>query len=320
VRRVSPTIVTIAVFIILVGLVAGFVAKVMLAEKEDQLGPMVFARMNLVEGTQIRADHVAVAQVPLRQIPEGALTSQYQAVGRYVKTTIRSAKEVKDSDLYPIGETPETPSLAEEIPAGYRAVTISVTGANVGPELIKPESVVDIAMTVEEDAPELEGFGRRKGIGTMTLMKGIRVLTNNLPNRGLGAARVRGSQLATIAVVVTPEQANKLILAERYGSLSVTLVSAKDPAGGETVAGEGLVNPRDLTDFTPPPPRPDPPPVLRPKQAVIYRGSHRQVIRFDEEFVTPSADEAPAVEPLPEGGTSPTLSVEEPEDLDLGDQ
>jgi len=275
-RRISPGTVTVGVIAILLGLVAAYSARQLLSARTPELTDMgamvVVSRANLPKNSRISQEDVRAVQLPPNVTPkEGTITIPSVAIGRYVKETVTAGEPILEEKLYKIGETP---SLADDLPPGYRAVAIDVSGAQAGGGMVKVGSFVDIALTVEGDHPELQGIGRRQGMGTMTLLESIKVLAvaTSRTRRGDGPVR--------ITAAVTPEQANELILAQRYGSLSVTLVSAQELASREASGKRRpMLSIRDLLDL---PPIPEP---KKPFTVEKWVGSSKSVVTFDPEHV-----------------------------------
>ena len=127
--------------------------------------------------------------------------------------------------------------------------------------MIQPESIVDVAMTVTNDRPEVGG------LATVTPC-GVKVLATS-EQRFKGRLDVP-SELRNITVAVTPEQANKLILAQRYGTLSVALRSTVDAelASHQADGDRNLVNTLDLLGLAPLPEAIQPIPEEEPTKTV----------------------------------------------------
>ena len=138
--------------------------------------------------------------------------------------------------------------------------------------MIQPESDVDVTLTVTGNKPELAGMA------TMTLMQNVHVLATSQGR--FKAYEDFPNKLRNVTVSVTPEQANKLILAQQYGTLSVTLRSSVE---GEILAQNGavsnMVDPFDLLGL----PRvkaPEPVAQEIAKTVQIWRGGKMQEITF----------------------------------------
>jgi hypothetical protein len=164
--------------------------------------------------------------------------------------------------------------------------------------MIQPESIVDVAMTVNNDRPEIGG------LATLTLMRGVKVLATS--EQRFKAPEERAGELRNITVAVTPQQANKLILAQRYGTLSVSLRSSVD---GDKVADNNAernqVNTLDLLGLAPPQetiePIPEEPPT---KTAQIWRNGQMVEVTFESTAIEEALNATAVAE-----GREPTESV-----------
>lgn len=229
-KRVSPAGVTFVVAAILAGLAAAYavrhLSKPEVVESKPpatRMAKIVVAKFNLGQYARIIDDYVEEVSVPADQVPEGALTLKSRALYRLAKTTIAAGQPIRDQDLYEIGEVP---LLSERLPPGYRAVTLAVDSKAAVNGMIQPDSLVDITLTVSNDHPEIGGMA------TLTLLRRVRVLATSRSR--FPDWEDRPGDVRNITVAVTPEQANRLILAEKYGTLSVVLCSQQE----ETVASE----------------------------------------------------------------------------------
>jgi len=296
VKRISPATVTFAVFTILLGLVSAYTVKRYLApaaRPKAETAMIIVPRVNLPKFARIREADVEVLEVAKSQVPEGAVMVASQALYRLCRETIMAGQPIREASLYEVGAAP---TLAEQLPPGYRAVTITVDRDNAVDGLVLPESIVDVSMTVQGDHPELEG------VATVTLMKKVKVLATSY-ERFRGEERLN-TPIRSVTLAVSPEQANKLILAQRYGSLSVTLRGmAEDDlhlASNSSSENDNMVNPSDLIRLTPIVERPK---VVR--RAQIWRGMSVEEVEFNDSqieeahAVSSAADDATAGEPVP---------------------
>ncbi len=269
-KPVRPVTVTIFVFAILAGLVAAFVVRRSMRPGAAAVKPtktIVVPRINLPKYARIRDQDVEAREVPSDQVPEGAVTTLARAYYRLVKETVLAGEPILEEDLYQVGETP---TLSEQVPPGYRAVTIRVTRGDALDGLVMPESLVDVSLTVEGDHPQLGG------VATVTLLRRVKVLATDQQRWRF---QERNGGIRAITVAVTPEQANKLILAQRYGSLSVTLRGESNEELADVIEpapGADLVNPAALLGL----PEVEPPAAEIVQKAQIWRGGEMQEVTF----------------------------------------
>jgi len=176
-------------------------------------------------------------------------------------------------------------------------VTVNVTGANTGGKQLTEGDYVDIALTIEGDHPDL---GK---IQTRTLMRNVMIVdaAAGMPLRTSSRNQMVAQRMAgdSITVAVTEADANKLIVAERSGTLSVTLCSAKDRnelVDDTTISQEELLA---LRKILPPPKEIPPPPAPPPPKRIVesYNGGSRQTIVFDADKIDEAERNTPFVTP-----------------------
>jgi pilus assembly protein CpaB len=301
VKRISPATVTFGVMAIVLGLVAAFVVRQSMRKAPvvavqpppppaAAMATVVIATKNIPLNTQITLSDMVVITVP-KGHPATLTTVRHpaNAVGRIAQKTIRAGQVVRDEYLLGIGET--LPDLAERIPAGHRAVTIDVVGASTGGKRLTEGDYVDIALTVEGDHPDLGE------IQTRTLMRNVMIVDaaagdplRTTPSRNQLLAQQR--QGSSVTVAVTEADANRLIVAERTGTLSVTLCSANDPnnlANDTTISRKELLGLAEIPQPEPPPPPPAPVPEKKFRMEV-YVGGQKQIKEFGEDLIEEAAE------------------------------
>lgn len=281
-KRISPGTVTVGVIAVLFGLVAAYVARHCLGgpaveRRQAQTATLIVPKVNLAKYSRIREEDLETTQVAIDKVPEGAVRIGSRALFRLVKNTIMAGQPILEEDLYGVGEVP---LLADQLPPGYRTVTLQVDANSALNGMIQPESHVDITLTVRDEQPELGG------LATLTLLRGVKVLATSQAR--FPRSEDRPANLRNITVAVSPKQANKLILAQRYGTLSITLRSSLEDdlladAGAED--DRDLVNPNDLLGLVV---QSIPEPVT--KTAQIWRGGKMQQLTFEVSEIEESLD------------------------------
>ena len=253
-KRISPATVTFGVMAIVLGLVAAYVVRQSLQKPpvvqappppvpeppKPELVPVVFASVNIPKHTKIMPGDVYVGFVGKEaKAATGTFRGTPLAEGRITTQTIRAGQAIRDEYLMGIGEG--LPDLAERIPAGHRAVTIQVQGADTGGKRLEEGDHVDLAMTVEGTHPDLGE------VLTRTLLRNVLV-----DDAAAGRPLVRRAAKPTeplpslITVAVPPADANKLIVAERTGTLVATLVSMQDVNAAAPPAADDVITRRQL--------------------------------------------------------------------------
>lgn len=232
---------------------------------------VVVPRVNLSAFTRIRTEHIEEIQMPLAnfedgKLPENIVRFPAQVLGRLVKVDILASQPIMERNLYGVDETPR---LTQEIQSGYRAVTIEVNATGGINGMVQPGARVDVNLTVEGRETQL------KGPATLTLLRNVEVLATSNARFPRNTDRPGNVQNVTLAVL--SKQANKLILAQRYGTLGVTLRGDEvdSPLGGDDDDND-LIDTYELLGLIP-----EPEPVILQQTAQIWRGNSMQEVVFD---------------------------------------
>ncbi|HZL90657.1 MAG TPA: Flp pilus assembly protein CpaB [Pirellulaceae bacterium] len=286
-KRISPATVTFTVMAIVLGLVAAYVIRQALEKppvakpaepKPDPGVRVVFAAVNIPKNTRISESDVYTTHVPRDvKAATGSVRATPIAVGRITKQTIKAGQAMREEYLLGIGEA--LPDLAERLPEGMRAVAIDVVGAETGGKRLEEGDRVDISLTVEGAHPDLGE------ITTKTLLTDVLVVDASASRpRERTARRSVAPVIEGLTVAVSPEDANKLMVAQRTGILGVTLRSAMDAAKADDKAHE--INRRELLGLREIPA----PPAPRRYTIEKYSGGKLQVLEFDGDRVRESRE------------------------------
>lgn len=237
-KRISPATVTFGVMAIVLGLVAAYIVRQAMEKPPVAQAPpppapepppkpetvaVVFASVNIPKHTKIMPGDVYVAQVEkTTKAATGTFRGTPLAEGRITTQAIRAGQAIRDEYLMGIGEG--LPDLSERIPPGLRAVTIQVQGADTGGKRLAEGDHIDLAMAVEGTHPDLGE------VLTRTLLRNVLIVDAAAGRPLVRRSSSRTGEIvpSTITVAVPPADANKLIVAERTGTLIATLVSAQD--------------------------------------------------------------------------------------------
>ena len=310
-KRISPATVTFGVMAIVLGLVAAYVVrqsmhKPVVVKREAPPAPpadpgivLVIAKNNLPAHTRLTTDDLEAVVLPSSKMPAKGLGVRNvpYAVGRILNKPLKAGHIVREEHLLEIGEG--LPGLAERLPPGYRAVTIEVEGAETGGKRLTEGDLIDISLTVEGTHPDLGE------VTTRTLLRDVLVvdaLAHRPITRGnASSVTSRTPDSSNLTVAVKPADANKLIVAQRTGTLGVTLVSIAEVAQGAEPADataepvDDTVTRRELLGLKelPPPPK--------KFVAEKWSGTSMTVIEMSDERVRESrAMSAPSASPTPQ--------------------
>jgi pilus assembly protein CpaB len=190
-----------------------------------------------------------VAFLPSRSLPAG---ESAQAVGRRLLNPMRAGDPVTLNVL----EAARAATLAHQLRAGARAVTVPVDEVSSQAGLVRPGDKVDLMLAEEHhDAGE-------RCVSVRPLLESVKVLATGRATRAVGAGasmagdggangdpggdRWSGDSYSTITLDVLPEQAQQLAAGQRLGELIPMLRGAGDeaPSGLDPVgSGRGACRP-----------------------------------------------------------------------------
>ena len=297
-RRISPATVTFGVMAIVLGLVAAYIVRQALHQPPVAAKPapapemmqVVFAKNVIAKHTRLTAADVFVSSIPkTSKPPAGSFRGINLVEGRITKDTIPAGKIVREEFLLGLDES--LPDLSERLPAGHRAVTIVIQGTDTGGKRLAEGDRIDIAMTVEGSHPDLGE------VLTRTLMRNV-LIVDAAAGRPMVRTNRRGMEplSSTITVAVTPSEANKLIVAQRSGTLQAALVSAQGEAA--PVTGDDAVSRRQLLGLKE---------VVPPKRFTIekWSGSEVRILEMSNDRIQESRNapgsksESPVAKPAP---------------------
>lgn len=233
------------VVIIAIAVVVGTLASALVYRAVSQLQtggprdasvPIVVAAANIGLAETITAQHVKVVQWPKASVPPGAVGTVALAAGRVARSWIVAGEPIVDGKLAPqlAGRGGIMPMLVRE---GHRAVTIKVDDATRETGFILPNSKVDILVSM----PSPGGEGKIAKI----ILQDVQVLAAGQ------VVEIRDNkpvQMTTITFSLTPEQTERLTLAQTEGRLFLVTRNMNDKTIVQT---RGATKATLLTDAAP---------------------------------------------------------------------
>ncbi len=177
---------------------------------------VVVARMDIKPGVKLTTDMMTEIDWPKSTIPGGGFSSIEQVQGQFATQSFVQNEPIITNKISP------NPTFLK-IPEGMRAVTIQTkTESSMVAGLVAPGNRVDLVWTMTERNDHLEGPI------TLTLLENVEVLavgqSTELPNREIDPNKNSKS----ITILVMPEMAEEINLAEEMGVLNFTLRSTTD--------------------------------------------------------------------------------------------
>lgn len=199
----------------------------------EETAKVLVAIAEITPGTPLNEANVKFQDWPKDQVPEGAVTHPDEFQERGLKTFTVPGEIIM---LAKLGEKGVF-SASTSIPDGMRVITVPVDLTMSSSGLILPGDLVDVLVTFQYR-------DRRRGIATMkikTALEAVKVFATDSV-RDAVAADTRGEVKAkNISLLVTPDEANVLKLAEMKGKLHIALRPKTD-----VLVERKIVDPEEL--------------------------------------------------------------------------
>ena len=177
--------------------------------------PVVIASRDINEGESIDRIAVSVAQWPVATVPVGAYGRIDSVAGRVARVAIFTGEPLVPGRLAPEGTTA---GLITKISPGKRAFPIRVNDVSGIAGMIPVNSRVDVVLTTTLT----NGMRTAK-----TFMSNMRVLAMQNAVHQSEDGRPIPATVATIEV--TPEESERLLVAQSQGTIQLTLRGYGDP-------------------------------------------------------------------------------------------
>ena len=228
------------------------------------LGNVVVAKKEIPLGEKITAEHLALTAIPNGAAPEGVFRKMDELVGRVAITPIGVREPITNMKLAPSGVGA---GLSAVIPEGYRAMTVKVDDVVGVSGFIMPGSFVDVVAIIVPPGQQSDG----RGPVSMIVLQNIKVLASG-PKIDSPADQREPTSVKAVTLQVTPDQAEKLVLAANEGKLQLVMrnygdqedTQTKGANKGSLLSGDSYVpQPEQKTEATAPKPARVTPPAKR---------------------------------------------------------
>jgi pilus assembly protein CpaB len=187
--------------------------------------PIYIALHNINLGDPIDQKMVSLEEWPKDKVPRGAISKLTDLEGRRPRTAIFEGEPLLEGKLLEPGQVADP---IRAIPKGMRLKTIAVDAEKSAAGLLGPGDRVDVQLFVRKDART--GIEKAK---SKIILQNIRVFAvDQTVQRSPDGADER-SIAKTVSLMLTPEQASKLALAEQVGEISLIPRNPDDEASAE---------------------------------------------------------------------------------------
>jgi len=240
------------------GLIASIgITQVMSKRNTDDLTPTgetetIFVALDDIGlGEPLSSPLLRLEQWPKDKVPTGALTRIEDVEGRRTRTKLYAGEPVLEIKLYAKGD--QSGGVTPLIPKGYRVVSVRVDSVSSSGSLIRPGDRVDVMVHLRRNPGE--GFAETT---IRTILQDIKVFAVN-DVVGLDSEKSNSKSIAakTISLLVSPEDAELVMLATTLGAIQLVMRSPEDDefhdlgegTGTSQIADQG--DPRDRADEDP---------------------------------------------------------------------
>jgi pilus assembly protein CpaB len=222
----------------LIGLAASFfvyrvVTQLMAAPRVAPTASIVVAAADIGLAETVTAAHVRLVSWPEGSVPAGAIRSLADAEGRVVRSTIVAGEPLLDAKLAPqlSGRGGIMPML---VPEGRRGVSIKVDDAIRESGFVLPNSHVDVLVSMPKRPMSPERIAKVILQDVLVLAAGQTVeMRDNKP-----------ITVTTVTLALSPEEAERLALAQTEGRLTIATRNLRDNRTVETrgITAEALLS------------------------------------------------------------------------------
>lgn len=205
--------------------------------------PVLIAKDTITAGTKLDADMFRSATFADSDLVPGAVADAAAIVGQTARVEILQGQQLSRSAIVTGVEDDRSEQLAFKFEAGERGIAVSVTEETIVGGLIIPGDHVDVIVTIQERAtPTIDqGWVRIQTVlqnievlaVAQTAVEGVTSLdengqpieaTDDLGRRPESIDGVAG----TVTLRLTPEEVQRLVLADRLGDITLSLRSFGD--------------------------------------------------------------------------------------------
>jgi pilus assembly protein CpaB len=228
----------------------------------------VAAAKALDPGTLITADYVTQVDWPVSFPLEGTITKPQDVVGRVALFAIAAKEPIRE----PLLAAPGAVGLTVKIPDGMRAVAMETNDVTNVSGFLFPGCHVDVLVTFRPDGG--------KDSMTATVLQNIEVLSAG--ERLQPDPSGKPEKVKQVTTLLTPEDAEKLVLAANQGTVQFVLRNGSDQAQEE----RRPVQLKDLQYLEAPPPatpvagKRAPPKPPNFYEVETYDGPKKGVVKF----------------------------------------
>ncbi len=184
--------------------------------QQIEMEQILVAKANISPGEALTSSHVQLTPWPKATVLPGVMRSLKEVEGRVAKSSMVAGEPILDSKLAPVGQGGLMPVL---VPNGKRAVSIVVEQATQKSGFVVPNSRVDVVVTM---TPQGAGDKRAR-----IVLQDILVLA---ADQTVEMKDNKPVTMTTVTMALSPEEAERLALAQNDGRVTLALRNVQDTA------------------------------------------------------------------------------------------
>ncbi len=179
---------------------------------EEQKVSVLMSVVEIPVGTPLTPENVMFKDVAVALVPPDAIQTQEQYAERAAKMLISPNNFIT---LPMLGE-PGVTGASMQIPPGMRVVSVRVNDTQTHSNMLSPGDRVDVLVTYSSP-------GQRGGTNTKVkpLLEYVSIFATGNKTENSGDKEESGAAAKNVSLLVTPEQASYVQLAEKKGELSL---------------------------------------------------------------------------------------------------
>jgi pilus assembly protein CpaB len=185
--------------------------------------PVVVAAADLVLGTELKKDDLAVVNFPMGAAPEGSFSKPADILGRGLIVSMVKNEPVLGAKL---ASKEAGAGLPPVIPEGMRAVSVRVNEVIGVAGYVLPGTRVDVLATASPS-------GNQTDVTSKVILANVQVLTAGT-RMEQDKEKGKPMQVTVVTLLVYPEQSERLALASTEGKIQLALRNPLDQGAPET--------------------------------------------------------------------------------------
>jgi pilus assembly protein CpaB len=256
--------------------------------------PIFVALIDIGLGDPLTPQVLKLEEWPKMKVPPGALLHLEDVEGRRARTKFYGGEPIIEAKLFAKGD--QASGATDLIPKGYRVVSVKVDDVS-GSGLILPGDRVDALVHLTDHGA---GASEANRSSTHTFLHNVKVFAvNNVYSREANGTEAITAK--TISLLVTPQQAELVTLANEMGKIRLVMRSADDETqdesagvtqselfkgGDNTLLQKPSAPAESLLKMLEPAKKPEPvepdPPVQNTWKMVVIKGDAVEEVEFED--------------------------------------